>query len=103
MTSRRTFLFKVIPAVGAAALISRSALAAPAKLDENDPSAKGLGYKHDASKVDKAKYPKFAAGQHCGNCQLFQGKATDATAPCAVFGGKLVENKGWCSAYTKKA
>jgi hypothetical protein len=62
-----------------------------------------LGYKHDASQVDKAKFSKYAAGEHCGNCQLFQGKAGEDWGPCPIFGGKLVSVKGWCSAYTKKA
>jgi hypothetical protein len=103
MTSRRTFLFKVIPAAGALAVLGGKALAAPATVSETDPQAVALGYKAVGSKVDKAKFPKYAATQHCGNCQLFQGKATDAAAPCAIFGGKLVANKGWCSAWVKKA
>ncbi len=70
---------------------------------ESDTNAQALGYKTDASKVDRAKYPKFQAGQACANCQFFQGKAGDATAPCTIFAGKLVNAKGWCSAYVKKA
>ena len=33
----------------------------------------------------------------------YQGKAGDATGGCAIFAGKQVSSKGWCSAYTKKA
>jgi hypothetical protein len=62
-----------------------------------------LGYVVDAAKADKAKFPKFAAGQHCANCSLFQGKTTDASGPCPIFAGKAVAAKGWCSAYVKKA
>jgi hypothetical protein len=29
--------------------------------------------------LTEAKQPKFAAGQNCGNCALFQGKASDAS------------------------
>lgn len=72
-------------------------------VDEKDPAASGLGYKADASGVDKAKFPKFAAGQNCGSCALFQGKAGDAAGGCPLFAGKQVSSKGWCSAYAKKA
>lgn len=102
-SSRRTFLITSLGAVSALALSSREALADAPKVAESDPTAVALGYKMDASKVDKAKYPKYAAGEKCSNCQFFQGKATDAFAPCPMFGGKQVANAGWCSAYSKKA
>jgi hypothetical protein len=95
-------MFKIVPAIAVGGLVAREAFA-QAKVSESDPQAVGLGYKEDAAKVDKAKFPKFAAGQHCGNCALFQGKAADAVGACAIFPGKTVANKGWCSAYAKKA
>ena len=102
MTTRRAF-FQIIPLAGAAVLCARPALAAAApQLDPKDPQAVALGYVADAAKADKAKYPKYAAGQACGNCQLFQGKAGDANGPCPLFGGKQVGAKAWCSAYVKK-
>jgi len=70
---------------------------------ESDPQANSLGYKADATKVDKTKQPKYAAGQVCTNCALFQGKASDAAGGCPLFAGKQVAGKGWCSAYAKKA
>jgi hypothetical protein len=102
-SSRRTFLITSLGAASALALASRQALADAPKVTETDPTAQALGYKMDATKVDKAKYPKYAAGQECSNCQFFQGKPTDAFAPCPMFGGKQVAGKGWCSAYSKKA
>ena len=102
-SSRRTFLIKSLGAVSALALASRESLADAPKVAEDDPTAVALGYKTDATKVDKAKYPKYVAGQKCANCQFFQGKPTDAFAPCPMFGGKQVANGGWCSAYSKKA
>ncbi len=72
-------------------------------LKETDAQAVALSYKADASQVDKVKFPKFAAGQHCGNCALFQGKATDVAGGCPLFAGKQVAGKGWCSAWAKKA
>ena len=73
------------------------------QVDEKDAAAQSLGYKQDATKVDKAKFKQYAAGQQCSNCQLFQGKAADASGPCPIFAGKVVNSKGWCSAYVKKA
>ena len=101
--SRRTFL---ISATGAASALATTRFAfaeTSAPLSESEPQAQALGYKADATKADKVKYPKYAAGQMCGNCQLFQGKSTDVTGPCSIFPNKLVASKGWCSAWAKKA
>jgi hypothetical protein len=102
MTTRRSFI-QIIPLAGALALGAGSAFADATKVDEKDPQATAFGYVADATKADKAKFPKYAAGQVCAGCQLYQGKATDASGPCAIFAGKQVSAKGWCSAYTKKA
>jgi len=103
MTTRRAFI-QILPLAGAAALCANAAWAADApQVDPKDPQAVALGYVTDATKADKAKYPRYAAGQACGSCQLYQGKAADASAPCALFGGKQVGAKAWCSAYVKKA
>ncbi|KQW42025.1 MULTISPECIES: high-potential iron-sulfur protein [unclassified Roseateles] len=99
MNSRRRFI-RLIPAAGAG-LLATSAWS-QAMVDEKDPMAVSLGYVADATKVNKAKYPKYAAGQLCGNCALYQGKAGSAAGPCALFQGKQVAAKGWCSAYAKK-
>ncbi|SDB87231.1 high-potential iron-sulfur protein [Paraburkholderia lycopersici] len=101
-SSRRSFLITSIGVVSTLAL-SREAFADAPKVAESDPTAVALGYKLDAAKVDKAKFAKYAAGEDCGNCSFYQGKATDAFAPCPMFGGKQVAGKGWCSAYNKKA
>jgi len=101
-SSRRSFLITSIGVASSLAL-SREAFADAPKVSESDPAAQALGYKADATQVDKAKFTKYAAGQACGNCQFFQGKPTDAFAPCQMFGGKQVSSKGWCSAYSKRA
>lgn len=104
MTSRRTFLLNLIPvAAGLGALVGSNAFAGLPAVAENDPQAAALGYKADASKVDKAKFPKYAAKQTCSTCQLYQGKAGDAEGGCPIFAGKAVAAKGWCSAYVAKA
>jgi hypothetical protein len=102
MTTRRTFL-SAITVIAAGAAVDRAAFAQGAKLAENDPQAMALGYVHSAAKVDKAKFPKFAASQNCANCALYQAKAGDAWGGCAIFPGKQVAAKGWCSAWAKKA
>jgi hypothetical protein len=99
--SRRQFM--ILSAAGACTLALNGKVQAQAMVAETDPQAAALGYKADASKVDKAKYPKFAAGQACSNCALYQGKADSAAGGCSLFGAKQVAGPGWCSAYAKKA
>jgi len=101
MTSRRAFI-QIVP-IATLSGFGLQAARAQGTLDEKDPQAVALGYVADATKADKAKYPKYAAPQACANCQLYGGKAGDATGPCPLFGGKQVAAKGWCSAYAKKA
>ncbi|MDN7603597.1 high-potential iron-sulfur protein [Burkholderia gladioli] len=101
-TSRRSFLITSVGAVSALALSSREAFAAP-MLAETDPTAAALGYKADATKVDKSKFPKYAAGQDCAACSMYQGKKRSTSAACVAFPGKDVAAKGWCSAFSKMA
>jgi hypothetical protein len=96
--SRRNFLMTLT--AGGAAFASGAY--AQAKLDEKDPQAVALGYVVDASKADTKKFPKYAAGQNCASCALYQGKAGDAAGGCPLFGTKQVMAKGWCSAWAKK-
>jgi transcriptional regulator of acetoin/glycerol metabolism len=100
-SSRRIFLMQV--ATSGLALIAVSNAQAQAMVVETDAQASSLGYKADATKVDKVKQPKYAAGQLCSNCALFQGAAGASAGLCAIFAGKQVAAKGWCSAYAKKA
>lgn len=101
-SNRRVFMMQV--ALGGTALVAGSAaMAQAAMVDPASPQAQSLGYVADATKTDTKKYPKYAAGQICGNCQLFVGKPTDAAGGCGIFPGKQVATKGWCSAYVKKA
>lgn len=97
--NRRTFLMTL--AAGSAALTT-TAHAQPARLNEKDPQAVALGYFEDATKTDTKKFPKYAVGQLCNNCGLYQGKVTDAWAGCPLFAGKQVAGKGWCNAWAKK-
>lgn len=99
-SNRRVFMlhaFVGTAAVGAALKVQAQALVA-----ETDPQATALGYKADATKVDKTKQPKYAAGQTCASCALFQGAANAQAGGCPLFAGKQVAAKGWCSAWAKK-
>ena len=100
-SSRRQFI--IMSAAGACTLALNGKVQAQAMVADTDPQAVALGYKSEASKVDKAKYAKYAAGQECSNCALYQGKPGSAAGGCPLFAGKQVSAKGWCSAYAKKA
>ena len=71
-------------------------------VDEKDAQAIGLGYVAVATKADKTKFPKYADGQQCSNCSLYQGGSAEQGG-CPLFAGKQVLSKAWCSAYNKKA
>ena len=101
-TPRRIFIARVV-AGGGALLAMQAGAQAQAKVDEKDPQAAALGYAADTTKVDAKKFPKHAATQKCNNCQLYTGKAADASGPCSIFAGKHVAANGWCSAWVKKA
>jgi hypothetical protein len=96
---RRVFLMTLATSTAAVGTLAH----AQALVDEKDPQAVALGYVADAKRVDTKKFPKFAAGQDCTNCALYQGKATDKAAGCPLFAGKQVAGAGWCSAWAKKA
>jgi hypothetical protein len=74
----------------------------PPAVSESDPLAVSLGYKANASSVDKAKFPQYAAGQSCSSCALYQGAAGSSSGPCPIFAGKAVSSTGWCASYAKK-
>ena len=97
-TTRRVFLMTV--SAGAAGFTLGAH--AQVKVDEKDPQAAALGYVPDATKADAKKFPKYASGQMCGNCALYQGKPSDAAGGCPLFAGKQVAPKGGCRAWAKK-
>jgi hypothetical protein len=97
-TNRRNFLMTMAASGSVLATSAHSQV----KADEKDPQSVALGYVADATKTDTKKYSKYAAGQACSNCALYQGKGSDAWGGCPLFAGKQVSSKGWCSAYAKK-
>jgi len=99
-TTRRQFI--IYSAAGLASLPLAQQAQAQALIGETEPQAVALGYKAVATTVDKAKFPKYADGQICGNCQLYVSKSPEAGS-CAIFPGKLVAAPAWCNAWVKKA
>jgi hypothetical protein len=75
------------------------------KVTEDDPTAVALGYLHDASQVDTAKWPKRAgaegAQQFCHNCALYVDQG-DGWGTCSIFQARLVKGEGWCNAWITK-
>lgn len=91
---------RMAPAADAAP--EKAAMAGPAKLTEDDPQAMSLGYVHDATSVDPAKYPRFEASQACANCALFTEGDGGEWGGCSIFPGKQVKAAGWCNVYAPK-
>ena len=98
---RREFIVRSVVGLVSSVFVPIVAYAAE-ELSETDPSAVALGYRVDATKVDKAKFPKYAAGQNCANCQFYQGSGSTKTAACPLFTGKTVEGAGWCTGYAMR-
>lgn len=96
---RRVFLTAL--AASGAALAGRAQ--AQTLVDDKNAQAAALGYVADAKRADVNKFPKFAVGQRCASCVLYQGKPTDEAGGCPLFAGKQVASTGWCSLWAKKA
>jgi len=62
------------------------------KLSPDDATAKALQYVHESP----------VEGKYCDNCMYIQGEDGAEWRPCAIFPGKVVAAKGYCSAWLKK-
>ncbi len=93
---RRRFLKLGSLAVASVTLASGAGktFAQSPRVDPNDAKAQDLGYKNDASEVDKSRFAKYEPGQMCARCQFFKGAAGDAWGPCQVFSGRQVNARG---------
>ena len=108
--SRRNFLKTLGFAITALPLLQIREVHAndstPARLDENDPAAQALGYRHDVADVDVGKFPRSTPADgvqpNCRNCVLFQAKSSEQWAGCGIFPGKHVNAAGWCNAWAPK-
>lgn len=93
--SRRRLLRHLLLGAPLAALFTRAARAAEAPLVAPDsPEAKALAYVSDARSSKEA-----AAGNHCGDCALYQGPSGSTRGPCQIFAGKDVQSAGWCRSW----
>lgn len=107
MTTRRTFLLKVVPAAAAVTVLGTKAVAAPNKnkCEAGQPkwdNAQKFGYVTDASKVTNK--PKKDTNQSCANCTQYNAKETSkaAVGSCKLFSEcGVVEAKGWCKQWAK--
>jgi len=98
-TNRRVFMIQV--ATGSTALACGQALAAPKRVEENEPKAASLGYKHDTANVDSKRFPKHKPTEKCNGCMAWLGKPADPWAECDLMADRLVSNGGWCSSFVK--
>ena len=76
------------------------------RLEEDAPTAKALGYRHDATTVDTEQFRRRAgeagANQFCHNCVLYQAGSEEGWGACGVFPGKQVAAGGWCNAWAAR-
>lgn len=104
-SSRRQFLNRAVVIAAGLPVPALLGWTLPARaedlphLGEDDPMAKALKYTHDATTAER----RTSAADVCANCQHYSGEAGSAWGPCALFAGKQVAAKGWCSAWVKKA
>ena len=68
---------------------------------ETDAYPKSMGFRLNTSNVDKVKFPRHEVAQKCSECQLFSGKAGDATGTCSFF-KRPVPMDGWCRNFKPK-
>jgi hypothetical protein len=98
--NRRTFV-KVTAGSLATIPLLVSAQAESNKLAEDDATAVVLGYKEKSAAVDAEMYPNHDDKQLCSGCSLYVDGGNGWGA-CAIFPGKQVAARGWCSAYAAK-
>jgi hypothetical protein len=103
-SSRRQFLNRLAVASASLPVVVllggiRTARAEEAPhMDEADPMAKALRYVHDAARSEG----RVDATALCENCLHYSAVSGSEWGPCALFQGKQVNAKGWCSAWVKK-
>lgn len=103
-TSRTVATIPVVAVFGERAFGEQAGAAA--RLDESNPTAVALGYRHDADDVDVDRFPKRASEegktQFCDNCLHYKPSPDEeGWGPCAIFPGFNVAAKGWCNVWVK--
>lgn len=108
-TGRRRFIAIAVAGIAAAPLatvaLPRRARAQDGlpHLDEADPTAVALGYKHDVADVDKERFAQYREGDDCANCTFYTDVPGSTWGPCTLFPGKSVAAAGWCAGHAPKA
>ncbi|MFP4244594.1 MAG: high-potential iron-sulfur protein [Ectothiorhodospira sp.] len=100
--SRRSFMkfgTAGMVAVPLAGLGWTTTAAAAEQLEESSAEAKALNYVHDAT---TSEHDSYEEGQECINCLLYTDPSQEEWGGCAVFPGKEVNAKGWCTAYVAR-
>ena len=96
-TSRRVFMIVATASTCGAA----RAQGKLKRVEESEPKAASIGYRHDSAQVDAKRFPKHKAGERCSTCMAWLGTKTDAWAECDLMAERLVSSTGWCSSYVK--
>jgi hypothetical protein len=100
MTPRTRRIFMLCIAAGPLVAGTGRGHAQFPKVDENEPKATAIGYRHDTTKVDQVRYPKHEPSQQCHNCLAFAPeKPGDKWGECDLMSDRLVHRTGWCSSY----
>lgn len=119
-TSRKTFLTKSLYLVaclslGEGALSLTKELMAETKpsgpapeglkpVSESDPTAKALGFHHDAKQTDFTFYPErkepTAKNHFCKHCAQYT-KLNEEWGKCNIISAGVVSSLGWCSAWSQ--
>jgi hypothetical protein len=94
LLNRRTFITQI----AATALISGCTPPVLTELREDSVSAKSLGYKTDAKRVNMQQFPSYREGQICRTCRLAL-RIDGELLPCNAYPGHSVAAKGWCASF----
>ncbi len=97
---RRRFVKLSAIGVAVTPLVGRVSLAAE-RLEEDDPVAQALFYRHNAA--DASDHALFQEDRYCYNCVLYDGPEDAEWAPCSAVGNKLVAREGWCSVWVPRS
>ena len=107
--NRRVFMLHAITGATALAVqgTAQAQASAPAQtpsdvpVKETDPYPKSMGFRLNTANVDQVKFPRHEVAQKCSECQLFSGKAGEATGTCSFF-KRPVPVDGWCRNFKPK-
>jgi hypothetical protein len=104
--NRRRFLGTMAVALASVPLLStidstKARAAGLPHLTDKDPTAAALHYNDNATKAPRVNLPGMPAKkQFCHNCKFVKAKHGE-WRPCQIYPGKLVNQNGWCSSWTK--